>query len=68
MLDPTTNWFKMSQITIKTAAEIADISKGIGLLVIQSHSEFFLSWYQIYCWIFQDVSKWLWTQKETNDN
>ena len=26
------------------------------------------SWYRIYGWICQDVSKWLWPKKETNNN
>ena len=39
MIYPATGWFEMSQIPNETAAEIADITEKLGLLVTHSHNE-----------------------------
>ena len=42
MIDPVTGWFEMAQMPNKTAAEIADITKKLDLLVTHFNSEFCL--------------------------
>ena len=39
MIDPVTGWFEMAQIPDKTATEIVDITKKLGLLVTHFHSK-----------------------------